>query len=89
MRTLASGSCDRRRHLGVDFAVWESEGAWFWLLIDPSVEGGMIGASPNEAQATHDARISIEEKLAPFRSKPRKPRTPNHLKTTLSLAHAF
>jgi len=86
---LASVSCDRRRHLGVDFAVWENEGAWFWLLIDPSGDGGMIGASPNEAQATHDAGISIEEKLAPFRSRRRKPRTPNQLNTTLDLAHAF
>jgi len=66
MRTLASGSCDRRRHLGVDFAVWENQGAWFWLLIDPSGEGGMIGASANEAQATRDARLSIEEKFTGF-----------------------
>jgi hypothetical protein len=50
----------------VDFALWENEGAWFWLLTDPSGESGMIGASPNEAQAGHDACISIEEKLAPF-----------------------
>jgi len=89
MRTLASGLCDRRTHLGVDFAVWENEGAWFWVLIDPSGEGGMIGAGSNEAQATHDARISIEEKLAPFCSKPRKPRASNQLKTTVGLAHAF
>ena len=89
MRTLAIGLCDRRTHLGVDFAVWENEGASFWLLIDPSGEGGMIGVSPNEAQATHDACISIEEKLAPFRSKLRKPRTSNQLNTTLGLAHAF
>jgi hypothetical protein len=86
---MSSGTCDRKRHLGVDFAIWEIEGAWFWLLTDPSGEGGIIGASPNEAQATHDACISIEEKLAPFCSKPRKPRTPNQLKRTLGLAHAF
>jgi hypothetical protein len=63
---LASVLCDRRRHLGVDFAVWQSEGVWFWLLIDPGGEGGMIGASPNEAQAMLDACISIEEKLTPI-----------------------
>jgi hypothetical protein len=89
MRAWASASCDRKQHLGMDFTVWENEGAWVWLLIDPSGEGGMIGASPNEAQATHDAGISIEEKLAPFRFKPRRPRTLNQLKTTLGLAHAF
>jgi hypothetical protein len=50
----------------VDFAVWQSEGVWFWLLIDPGGEGGMIGASPNEAQAMLDACISIEEKLDPI-----------------------
>jgi hypothetical protein len=50
----------------VDFAVWENQGAWFWLLIDPSGEGGMIGASANEAQATRDARLSIEEKFTGF-----------------------
>jgi hypothetical protein len=50
----------------VDFALWENEGAWFWLLTDPSGESVMTGASPNEAQAAHDACISIEEKLAPF-----------------------
>ena len=55
-------SCNRKQHLGVDFAVWESEGAWFWFLINPSREGGMIGASPNEAQAMHEACLSIEEK---------------------------
>jgi hypothetical protein len=49
--------------LGVDFAVWENKGTWFWLLIDPGGEGGMIGATRNEAHAIRDARLSIEEKL--------------------------
>jgi len=89
MRRLASGLCDRRTHLGVDFVVWENEGASFWFLIDPSGEGGMIGVSPNEAQATRDACISIEEKFALLCSKPRRPRTSNQLKTTPGLAHAF
>jgi hypothetical protein len=83
------GSCNGRRHLGVDFAIWENEGVWFWLLIDPSGEGGTIGASPNEAQASDDACISIEEKLAPFCSEPRPSKTTKQLKTNLGLAHAF
>jgi hypothetical protein len=61
---MGTGSCDRKRYLGVDFAVWKSEGAWLWLLISPSGDGGMIGASANEAQAIHDACLSIEENLA-------------------------
>jgi len=59
-------SCKRKRHLGVDFAIWVSEGAWVWFLINPNGEGGMIGASPNEAQAMHEACFSIEEILAVF-----------------------
>jgi len=59
-------SCNRKRHLGVDFAIWVSEGAWVWFLINPNGEGGMIGASPNEAQAMHDACLSIEEILTVF-----------------------
>jgi hypothetical protein len=60
-----TGSCKRKRHLGVDFAVW-SEGAWVWFLINPNGEGGMIGASPNEAQAMHEACLSMEEIPAVF-----------------------
>ena len=62
MRTVSTGSCKRKRHLGVDFALWGSEGAWVWFLINPNGEGGMIDASPNEAQAMHEACLSIEEK---------------------------
>jgi hypothetical protein len=59
-------SCNCKQHLGVDFAVWGSEGAWVWFLINPSGEGGMIGASTNEAQAMHEACLSIEEILTVF-----------------------
>jgi hypothetical protein len=61
-----TGSGNRRWHLGVDFAVWRNQGTWFWFLINPSGEGGVIGASSNEAQAIRDARFSIEEKLIVF-----------------------
>lgn len=61
---MISGLCNVKQYLGVDFTIWANEGAWFWCLIDSKGRGGMIGASANEAQATEDARISIEEKLA-------------------------
>jgi hypothetical protein len=48
---MRSGSRNRRRHLGVDFAIWKSGGVWIWLLINASGEGGTIGASANRAQA--------------------------------------
>jgi hypothetical protein len=63
---MSSGSFDRKQHLGVDFAVWRNESAWFWLLINPSGEGGMIGASADKAQAMRDACPSIEEKMTVF-----------------------
>jgi hypothetical protein len=61
MRTVTSGSRSSRQHRGVNFAIWWSEGAWFWFLIDPRGEGGVIGASANEAQAMREACLSIEE----------------------------
>lgn len=61
-----SDSCNRKHHLGMDFAIWSSEGTWFWILINPNGEGGTIGVSPNEAQAMRDACFSIEEKLTIF-----------------------
>jgi hypothetical protein len=63
---MSSASRNRKRHLGVDFAIWSNGGCWFWLLINASGEGGTIGASANEAQAMRDAFISIEEKLTVF-----------------------
>jgi len=63
---MSGGSCDCKRHPGVNFAIWSSGESWFWLLINANGEGGTIGASANEAQAVHDAFLSIEEKLAVF-----------------------
>jgi hypothetical protein len=60
---MSRGSYHRKRHLGVDFAIWSSGGSWFWLLINAIGEGGTVGASANEAQAMRDAFLSIEEKL--------------------------
>jgi hypothetical protein len=58
-----SDSSQRKTHLGVDFIVWKNADAWLWLLVVPDSDGGTIGSSANEAQAMHDARLSIEEKL--------------------------
>jgi hypothetical protein len=63
---MRSGVSNRKRHLGVDFAIWKNEGTWFWLLIGENGESGTIGASANEMQAMRDARHSIEEKLTQF-----------------------
>jgi hypothetical protein len=63
MVAVSSGLRNRRQHLGVDFAIWQTEGTWVWFVINPRVEGGMIGASSNEAQAIREACLSIEEKL--------------------------
>jgi len=60
------GSYSRKQHLAVDFAIWKTEDAWVWFVMNPRVEGGMIGASSNEAQAIREACLSIEEKLTIF-----------------------
>jgi hypothetical protein len=52
-----------KRHLGVDFAIWRSDDSWFWHLFSPISRSGIIGASGSEAQATREARFSIEELL--------------------------
>jgi len=66
MTAVSSGLRNHRRYLGVDFAIWKSEGTWVWFVMNPRVEGGMIGASSNEAQAIREACLSIEEKLTIF-----------------------
>jgi hypothetical protein len=60
---VSSGLRNRRRHLGVDFAIWKTEGTWVWFVMNLRAEGSMIGASSNEAQAIREACLSIEEKL--------------------------
>jgi hypothetical protein len=57
---VSTGPCNRKQHLGVDFAIWRTAGAWFWFLTNPRGQGGMIGASASEAQAICDACSSIE-----------------------------
>jgi hypothetical protein len=57
---VSAGSSDRKRHLGVDFVIWKSESTWFWFLINPRGNGGMIGVTANEARAIREACLSIE-----------------------------
>jgi hypothetical protein len=54
------GPSARKRHLGVDFVIWRRESAWFWFLINPRDNGGMIGATANEARTIREACLSIE-----------------------------
>ena len=61
---VSAGSCDRKRHLGVDFVMWRRESAWFWFLVNPRGNRGVIGATANEALAIREACLSIEAILA-------------------------
>jgi len=63
-RRTNAGLCNRRRHLGVDFEVWSQGRSWFWFLVDPRGNAGMIGAAAKEAQAVREACASIEAILA-------------------------
>jgi hypothetical protein len=86
---MSSGSRNRKRHLGMDFAVWSSGRSWFWLLINVHGEAGTIGASSNEAQATRDAYLFIEEILQSSEGNPKNSPISIPLKTTVGSAHAF
>jgi hypothetical protein len=57
---MRTGAWTRKCHLGVDFAISRREAAWFWFLVNPFSKSGMIGAARDEAQAIHEACLSIE-----------------------------
>jgi hypothetical protein len=46
--------------LKIGFKVWEDGRCWFWLVVSPRSNGGTIGAAATEAEATRDARSTIE-----------------------------
>jgi hypothetical protein len=52
---------NRRNHLGTGFDVWDDQEAWFWLVVSPRRDGGIIGSVATEADAVREARASIEE----------------------------
>jgi hypothetical protein len=51
----------RQHHLGVEFVIWCRENSWFWFLVDPPSQKGVIGATADEGRAMREARLSIEE----------------------------
>jgi hypothetical protein len=48
-------------HCGIGFQVWNGPQSWFWFVVNPHRDGGAIGAAASEADAMHEARMSIEE----------------------------
>lgn len=60
MRTISVASTTRKRHLGVEFLIWQRGSAWFWFLTPPSGKRGTIGATTNQARAMREACWSIE-----------------------------
>jgi hypothetical protein len=47
-------------HLGMRFEVWNYGGAWFWLVVNPGRNTGVIGAAAKESDAELEARSSID-----------------------------
>ena len=54
----------RRDHLGCGFKVWTGGQTWFWCLLNPCRDGGVIGAAATEADAVREAFAAIEEMSA-------------------------
>jgi hypothetical protein len=50
----------RKRHSGVDFAIWRHDSSWLWLVFDRHSKGGTIGATTKEAGAIREACSAIE-----------------------------
>ena len=53
-----------RRYLGMEFFIWIRGGTWFWFVVNPSNQAGMIGATSDESGAVREARFSVGEILA-------------------------
>ena len=51
-------------YAGTTFTLWKRQQTWFWSLPDQYGGGGRIGAAASEAEAIHEARLSIDETLA-------------------------
>jgi len=63
VHNLNSRTWGRKHHLGMEFLIWSRESTWFWFLINPRSQAGMIGATSDESRAEREARSSIEEIL--------------------------
>ena len=61
---LDYGPWSRKHHLGMEFLIWSRESTWFWFVVNPRNQAGMIGATSDESGAVREARFSVEEILA-------------------------
>jgi hypothetical protein len=61
---LNSAPWSRKHHLGMEFLIWRREGTWFWFVVNPRNQAGIIGATSDESRAVREARFSVEEILA-------------------------
>jgi|SRR5271167_3671144 len=53
-----------RDHLGSRIDVWSGQENWFWLVVNPRRDGGIIGSAATEADAVREACVAIEERFA-------------------------
>ncbi len=57
---MSMNSQDPKRHLPVEYVLWNRENVWFWRLLNAHKECVATGAAPDSAKAMEDARSSIE-----------------------------
>jgi len=48
----------------MEFLIWRRESTWFWFVVNPRNQAGIIGATSDESRALREARCSVEEILA-------------------------
>ena len=49
---------------GMSFDAWTNQQTWFWSVVNPSRNGGTIGAAATEVDAVREACMSIDESSA-------------------------
>lgn len=57
---MGVASSTRKRHLGIEFVIWNRGSAWFWFLTRPCGKSGSIGATTSQTRAMREACWSIE-----------------------------
>ncbi|HJU11941.1 MAG TPA: hypothetical protein VJ728_13745 [Candidatus Binataceae bacterium] len=56
------GSCmNRCNYLGINFDIWNAREAWFWRVVNPHSDAGVVGATAREIEAIREACQSIEQ----------------------------
>jgi len=53
---IRSGDC-----LEIDLKLWKNGAVWFWIVVCPHRNGGIVGAAATWDEAVRDARSSIED----------------------------